>query len=102
MNRILNLPPSFSLSLKQIQQSVLGDEHPIVSGTIDSIELVETAKHCAANPQSYNAFLMKTATAACNVENPTQVVTEMLGMNNFDEGEWFLNPCAPITYNPVE
>ncbi len=87
---------------KQIQQSVLGDEHPIVSGTIDSIDLVETAKHCAANPHSYNAFLMKTATAACTVENPTQVVTEMLGMGNFDEGDWFLNPCAPITYNPIE
>lgn len=46
---------------------------------------------------------MKTAATACSVENPSQVMTEMLGMSNFDEGDWFLNPCAPVTsYSPLE
>eukprot|EP00535_Pseudo-nitzschia_heimii_P007268 CAMPEP_0197177752 /NCGR_PEP_ID=MMETSP1423-20130617/3250_1 /TAXON_ID=476441 /ORGANISM="Pseudo-nitzschia heimii, Strain UNC1101" /LENGTH=870 /DNA_ID=CAMNT_0042627357 /DNA_START=226 /DNA_END=2838 /DNA_ORIENTATION=- len=85
-----------------IQQSVLGDDHPIVSSTIESIELVETAKQCAANPQSAHAFLMKHAAAACTVENPTSVMTEMLGLENFEDispKNWFANPCGPISYS---
>ena len=80
---------------------MLGDDHPTINSTIESIRLVETAKYCAANPTSYNAFLMKSATAACTVANPTNVMNELLGLGNFDQDEWFLNrflnPCSPIT-----
>ena len=93
--------PLLLFLISKIQQSVLGDEHPIVNSTLDSIKLVETAKHCAANPQSYNVFL-KTAAAACTVESPTNVMTEILGMGTFEEGDWFLNPCAPVSYNHLD
>ena len=80
-----------------IQQSVLGDDHPTVNSTMESIRLVETAKYCAANPASYNAFLMKYADAACTVANPSNVMTELLGIGNFEQDDWFVNPCAPMT-----
>jgi len=88
-----------------IQQSVLGDEHPIISSTMDSIELVETAKHYAENPLSNPAFYMNKAAAACAVENPSDVMIEMIdaGIDSFDgmsPNEWLLNPCGPVVYNP--
>ena len=93
----------FSLSVThQIQQSVLGDDHPTVNSTIESIELVETAKHCAANPQSPHAFLLNQAAAACTVENPTSVMSEMLGLENLEDispRDWFANPCGPMSYS---
>jgi len=85
-----------------IQQSVLGDDHPTVCSTMDSIELVETAKACAANPRSPHEFLMNKAAAVCSHETPTDVMTEMLGIENFDSispKNWFLNPCGPDTYD---
>ena len=82
----------------KIQQSVLGDEHPTVSSTIDSIELVEVA----ANPQSHHAYLLNKAAAACAVENPANVVNELIDdFADISPADWFANPCGPVSYNPI-
>jgi len=87
-----------------VQQSVLGDDHPIVLSTLDSIELVETARHCAENPQSHREFLNKAA-KICTDENPADFMTEIFGMeniNSFSPKKWFINPCGPDLYNPED
>jgi len=82
-----------------IQQSVLGDEHPIVSSTIDSIQLVEAA----ANPLSHHALLMKQAAAACAAAQPTEVVNEIIEtFEDISPNNWFANPCGPVAYNPKD
>ena len=89
----------------KVQQSVLGDDHPTVLSTSNSIQFVDTARHCAANPQSHHAFFMNKAVAACTDENPADVMTEMLGINNIDSfspKNWFVNPCGPVLYNPKD
>eukprot|EP00536_Pseudo-nitzschia_multiseries_P011461 jgi/Psemu1/259845/estExt_Genewise1Plus.C_3920004 len=86
-----------------VQQSVLGDDHPTVLSTLESIELVETAKYCAANPQSHHEFLMNKAVAVCIDENPADVMTEMFGIQNIDSfspKNWFVNPCGPVLNTP--
>lgn len=84
---------------------MLGDDHPTVSSTIDSIELVETAEYMAENPLSHHDFLMNQAAAACTGENPTNLMIEILRLENFHEmspNNWFANACGPVAYNPKE
>lgn len=88
-----------------IQQSVLGDDHPTVSSTIDSIEVVETAKYMSENPLSHHNFLINQAAAACTAENPTHVMAEILGLENFTDmlpKNWFANPWGPVASKPKE
>jgi outer membrane protein assembly factor BamD (BamD/ComL family) len=95
----------YCFSTQKIQQSVLGDDHPTVSSTIESIELVETAKYMSENPLSHHNFLINQAAAACTAENPTHVMAEVLGLENFTDmspKNWFANPCGPDAYNPKE
>lgn len=96
--------PCRSLKNPQIQQSVLGDDHPTVASTMESMDLVETAKHCAENPASPAAtLLMNGAESVCNAAAPTNI-TQMLGFNSstllssFAPRQWFPNPCAPTVY----
>jgi hypothetical protein len=87
------------LCARKIQQSVLGDEHPIVSSTIDSIQLVEAA----ANPLSHHALLMKQAAAACAAAEPAEVVNEIIEtFEDISPKNWFANPCGPVAYNPKD
>jgi hypothetical protein len=84
-----------------IQQSVLGDNHPTVSSTMDSIDLVETAKYCAENPRSPTDFLIDGADGMCNSQTPRSMA-EMLGLEIVDTESprtWFPNPCAPLLYS---
>lgn len=87
----------------QIQQSVLGDDHPTVASTLESIDLVETAKYCAEHPSSPHAdFLMRGAESMCNSQVPTNV-TQMLGLKEgaldaLAPQQWFQNPCGPALF----
>jgi len=88
-----------------IQQSVLGDDHPTVSSTIDSIEVVETAKYMSENPLSHHNFLINQAAAACTAEDPTHVMAEILGFEKFTDmlpKNWFANPWGPVASKPKE
>ncbi|KAL3902416.1 MAG: hypothetical protein SGILL_010831, partial [Bacillariaceae sp.] len=75
-----------------IQQSVLGDDHPTVASTLESMDLVDTAKYCAENPAGPGTFLMSGAETVCNAGAPTNI-SRILGFNS---SSWFpSNPCAP-------
>ena len=63
---------------------------------------MDTAKYCAVNPRSDHDFLMNRAVAVCTDENPTTMMTEMLGIEDFESispKNWFLNACGPDSYN---
>ena len=84
---------------------MLGDDHPTVSSTIDSIEVVETAKYMSENPLSHHNFSINQAAAACTAENPTHVMAEILGLENFTDmlpKNWFANPWGPVASKPKE
>lgn len=86
-----------------IQQSVLGDTHPTVLSTSDSIGLVDSAKNGPSNNESSNShkFYINKAVAVCSDvdTNPSTVVTELFGIENLDSISssisWFQNPCGP-------
>jgi len=91
-----------------IQQSVLGDDHPTVLSTSDSIELIDSAQHGASNHRT-NAhdFLMKKAVAVCSdtETNPTTMMTELFGIENLETispKNWFLNACGPVSPRKTE
>ena len=79
----------------------MGDEHPTVIATLDSMEVVESAKYCAENPRSNTSdFLLDGADAVCNAETPTSMA-EFLGIdttNTVSPRQWFQNTCGPIIY----
>jgi tetratricopeptide (TPR) repeat protein len=85
-----------------IQQSVLGDDHPTVLSTSDSIELVDSAKYSAANPRSQaHKYLMNKAVAVCSDSetNPATMMTDLFSIENLETispKNWFMNPCGPV------
>ena len=85
-----------------IQQSVLGDDHPTVLSTSDSIELVDSAKYSAANPRSQaHNYLMNKAVAVCSDSetNPATMMTDLFSIENLETispKNWFMNPCGPV------
>jgi hypothetical protein len=78
---------------------VLGDNHPTVASTLESMQLVESAKYCAENPMSPASILMNGAETVCNAAEPTNMAS-MLGFDSskLDPQQWFPNPCAPSAY----
>jgi hypothetical protein len=82
----------------------LGDDHPTVESTLDSIEVVETARDISRQTKKNNNFLIGNSDAVCNHENPSNII-EMLGLSTLEAmapSQWFQNPCGPITYTQEE
>lgn len=76
---------------------MLGDDHPTVECTHDSIEVVETASRQSKKKSN---FLFGTSDAVCNHENPSNII-EMLGLNSLEAmspSEWFQYPCGQVSY----
>lgn len=85
-----------------IQQSVLGDNHPTVSSTYDSISLVDKAKSGSSSKNRTHDFYMDKAVAVCSDSgtNATTVITELFGIENFESiaaVDWLQNACGPAT-----
>jgi hypothetical protein len=93
----------------QIQQSVLGDEHPVVGSTMDSIEFVENSKEGAeaasisSGPRSPSWEISKEASGQIMCRAGQAGIDEVLGMNamfsNLSPNDWFQRMEHAFTEN---
>mmetsp|Transcript_4037 Transcript_4037/g.9956 ORF Transcript_4037/g.9956 Transcript_4037/m.9956 type:complete len:1020 (+) Transcript_4037:595-3654(+) len=77
-----------------IQQSVLGDSHPTVKSTLESISFIEAVREGPLQAATNN--LLQGANAVCNAGRSSNVAS-MLGFEAFDSSsplQWFHNSCG--------